>query len=502
MNSPMKVLVLLPLLLGCSNVVKTETDTVNLRVLNNSDYDFQDVNVNGVQFGNVSKYEFSAYHEFSHAYRYGSVDLQIDDKEFRIIPIDFVGESLLENGSYTYMLSIDFESGNLILRFFEGDAIPGTIQPELDSSVLEETISYQAEGAVEIPGSGFVVAGKKITKRKINPTISTVSASRVRYVMDVSFHTINSAFVLFKVDGDGTQQWINKIKPELYLLDKPLLFDNDRDGGLLFSFKKKVQLPDQRHEEAIGVTKTDAQGMVVWSRDYDSGRISNVYDLQSTRDGGFILAGHQAGNTWLAKMDRSGNEQWQTQLIEQYRGETVVEVSGGFLVAGGKFGKIYSPPISGVTRIDVLGNELWTTRLDNALWSMIQTVDGSIVIAGSGDRSSPLLYKLDSLGTLQWLKKYPGSGAFFSLQESPDGDFLVSGVIGSHNTILKIKNTGELVWTKDMGVTSDIGSHKKSRALITEDGTILFAGSSRGRIHIAKLSLNGDWLFTKELGDK
>ena len=116
-------------LVGCDSTFDPNPfNRVFLRVFNNSDYHFENVMVNSVSFGTVAKYSFSEYRPFDIAYHYGAVSLRIAGKLFQIIPIDYVGETPLSGGFYTYMLSVDFEAGYLALTFFEGDNLPG--QPQ------------------------------------------------------------------------------------------------------------------------------------------------------------------------------------------------------------------------------------------------------------------------------------------------------------------------------------------------------------------------------------
>lgn len=88
-----------------------EPDGVLIRVENNSGLDFKDVLVNSgsgdVAFGEIRAGKKSEYKKFETAYRYGFVSLLADGKELRIQPYDYVGETPLEIGYYTYKLGVN-----------------------------------------------------------------------------------------------------------------------------------------------------------------------------------------------------------------------------------------------------------------------------------------------------------------------------------------------------------------------------------------------------------
>ncbi len=79
---------------------------IEIRLKNVSDYDFTDVEVdtNGGQhsYCDLKSGAKSGYKKFASAYRYAFVELQISGKTYTIQPIDFVGETLLDKGKYTY----------------------------------------------------------------------------------------------------------------------------------------------------------------------------------------------------------------------------------------------------------------------------------------------------------------------------------------------------------------------------------------------------------------
>lgn len=84
---------------------------VFIRLENISTYRYEEIKVGDQQglvgFTDLAAGEFSGFEEFQLAYRYAYVELQIDGTTYYIQPIDFVGETPLSPGKYTYQISAD-----------------------------------------------------------------------------------------------------------------------------------------------------------------------------------------------------------------------------------------------------------------------------------------------------------------------------------------------------------------------------------------------------------
>ena len=89
---------------GCSNDI--EPNAVQIRIMNSSSFQFLDIIVNTGggenNYGNILSNQSSDYKSFNSAYRYAYVELKIEGEPFILQPIDYVGETLLASGKYTY----------------------------------------------------------------------------------------------------------------------------------------------------------------------------------------------------------------------------------------------------------------------------------------------------------------------------------------------------------------------------------------------------------------
>ena len=95
---------------GCDTLDGPSGPTL-LRVENRSQMDFTSVHVQFMDepeyYGAVEAGALSDYRPFETAYRYGLVVAQTPDTTYRLQPIDYVGESPLGTGRYTYRLTVD-----------------------------------------------------------------------------------------------------------------------------------------------------------------------------------------------------------------------------------------------------------------------------------------------------------------------------------------------------------------------------------------------------------
>ena len=84
---------------------------VNIRLTNVSQYDFKNIIINtstgNTSFEDIDSGQSTDYQVFDLAYRYAFVELEIDGETFTFQPIDYVGETPLENRLYTYQIDAD-----------------------------------------------------------------------------------------------------------------------------------------------------------------------------------------------------------------------------------------------------------------------------------------------------------------------------------------------------------------------------------------------------------
>ncbi len=273
------------------------------------------------------------------------------------------------------------------------------------------------------------------------------------------------------------------------------------------------------------VVKLDAFGSIVWQKCLGGSQDEIAYDVQQTTDGGYIVVGTTTSddgdvigtsgtiNTWVVKLDSSGNLGWQKSLGgrgSDYAHSVDQTTDGGYIVAGSTSSN--EGDVSGnkgggdvwVFKLDNLGNLLWQKCLggseDDAAWSIQQTTDDGYIVAGmtrsndgdvSGNNGSADFWvvKLDSAGNILWQKCLGGSNTDFarSARQTSDGGYIVVGftqsndgnVAGFHGDrdawVVKLDTLGNLLWQKCFGGT---GKDEAWSVEQNSDGSYVIAGGT------------------------
>ncbi len=120
---------LLPLLLipGCQRDLSpfdpNLSDSLYIRVYNNSPYVMQNVMVDRTQFGTVEKFSFSRYKVDKRGNQYSLVQLLIDGESYFWAPNDFAA-SPFRDGHYLFLISPHQESRQLFVSICYDDRLP------------------------------------------------------------------------------------------------------------------------------------------------------------------------------------------------------------------------------------------------------------------------------------------------------------------------------------------------------------------------------------------
>ncbi|MFX0122470.1 MAG: hypothetical protein ACFFAE_02450 [Candidatus Hodarchaeota archaeon] len=144
------------------------------------------------------------------------------------------------------------------------------------------------------------------------------------------------------------------------------------------------------------LVKTDVNGQHEWNATFGgTGRDSGRVVIQSD-DGGFALAGytetHGAGgrNMWLVITDGFGQLKWNTTYGRSLNDEAwsvIPTADGGYILAGDTMAYITGDDDVWLVKTDAIGQPEWNVTFGGIGidygWSVIQTADGSFILAGS-----------------------------------------------------------------------------------------------------------------------
>lgn len=257
---------------------------------------------------------------------------------------------------------------------------------------------------------------------------------------------------------------------------------------------------------------------------------------------------------WVVKLDTKGEIKWQKTLGGQYVDElkSIEQTNDKGYILGG-----YSnSPISGdkaqenfglndywIIKLDENGNELWQRTLggdqDDTLFALTQTNDGGFIAGGNSNSGATnsksksnqngadfWVLKLDKTGTIEWQEtyNYGKKDVLTSIVENVDGTFLIGGYAQSESVqksvnsvqktvgkkadkegindyvALKIKATGEEIWTQTVGSKGD---EILKKLFETRDGGYILAGTSIGSASKDKnAAIGGSDFWVVKLRDK
>lgn len=281
------------------------------------------------------------------------------------------------------------------------------------------------------------------------------------------------------------------------------------------------------------VLKFNANDELEWNKTYGGSSNDHGYDIVQTSDQGYVILGYSQSNdgdvsqnfglsdAWVAKLDAQGNLLWE-KSFGFVGGDTGFIVTpsndGGFLLTGlldafasGGEGKIVHPGGNyWAIKINANGEKEWSNHyggfFTDTPYGAIQTEDNGYMIVGSSDSYETeitnnlgtydfWIVKISQTGELLWTKNYGGSRTdeARAITASGDGNYIITGDTRSSDQfvaenkgsadlwMIKITPNGELIWEKSYG-GSDFDV---ARSVIrTSDNGFLISGSTK--------SSNGD----------
>lgn len=295
--------------------------------------------------------------------------------------------------------------------------------------------------------------------------------------------------------------------------------------------------------------KLDNDGGTVWQRLLGGTAHEFGYDVQHTSDGGFIMAGstssnngdvsgnHGGGDGWAVKLDDTGNIEWQRALggsgyEEIYAVQQTTD--GGYVVVGyttsndGDVSGNHGDGDAWIAKLSVTGVIDWQRTMGGSGFdeakSVGHTSDGGYIVAGTttsnnGDVSGnhgirdAWVIKLTEAGNITWQKALGGSGydEGYSIQQTVDGGYIVAGTTGSNDGdisgnhgaldawVVKLNNTGNIIWQNALGGTNnDVAVD----AIQTIEGGYMLAGISGSNNGDVSGNQGGDDAWVVKVNDQ
>ena len=288
-----------------------------------------------------------------------------------------------------------------------------------------------------------------------------------------------------------------------------------------------------------------------WARAYGGRNSDDAVSIQPVPEGGFVMVGTSGyvdrwggwvPQIWVVRLSASGKILWQRRL----HAESGYEASYGACVQTTRdnrfvlIGRVYARSISGMgnlsaVKFDANGDPDWQTYVtepgypDERRWSgghsVQQAWDGGYLMTGFHvyEQRDPLLakaslsehdlliYKTDSQGKGKCGGRFGGSGEETgrSIQETPDGGFIVAGETDSFGAgeedvwVLKFRKNYTLEWSSTYGGADE---DQAREILRTTDGGYVVVGYTKSfgagsyDIWLLKLNRKGSIRWQKTYG--
>ncbi|MBP9882027.1 MAG: T9SS type A sorting domain-containing protein [Chitinophagales bacterium] len=310
------------------------------------------------------------------------------------------------------------------------------------------------------------------------------------------------------------------------------------DGGYILGGFSESGVSGDKTEENLGIediwiVKIDSNGIKQWDKRYGGDSYEELFSLQLTNDGGYILGGWStsgisgdktqpsqgSGDYWIVKTDANGEIIWDKrfggteddELIEIHQTNDEGYILGGWSYSG--LGGDKTQTSQGgvdywIVKIDANGIKQWDARFGgnsvDILCSLQQTSDGGYILGGysdsgnNGDKSQASqggrdywIVKTDANGTKQWDARFGGLSYDWlsDIIQTYDQGYILggwssSGISGDKTQasqgsddywIVKTNENGIKQWDARFGGST----HENLNSLLqTDDGGYLLGGFS------------------------
>ena len=194
--------------------------------------------------------------------------------------------------------------------------------------------------------------------------------------------------------------------------------------------------------------RADPDGNVIWEKEYFSGPwLDLVVAGVPADDGGHVLAGvtttmEEGQRNWLFKVDRAGELVWETVPgtdFDDWTYDMVSTFDGGYVLAGYVDSLQGGGPVPSLLKTDENGQELWNRQYgghgSGMAEALFETEEGDLLVCGYTESeekglSVPFLMRTRSDGETIWMESFQGMyGHCYSLDMSTlsNGSIMLAG---------------------------------------------------------------------------
>lgn len=316
-----------------------------------------------------------------------------------------------------------------------------------------------------------------------------------------STSSLPNSFRIIRMDSAGDILWHKMFYGDGQVYSNALGHDIDEasDGGFIAA----GQIVGTETATEFWVIKLSAGGVLEWEKTFGGSSQDYGRAIQSTADGGCIVAGESYSSdwgfgsydAWVLKLDSSGSIEWQNTYggggIDNVQ-DIYANPDGSFVICGYTESSSAGYSDLWVLKGNTAGEIEWETTLGgydgDSARSVRRTSDGGYIVAGNTSTyrnygaggSDAWVVKLSSSGGVQWERAFGGpeaDGARFAA-ETADGGYVVGGLtesfgVGSYDAwLIKLSADGTCgSFGEDTSGTPSPGTGLTSVTTATVGGT-------------------------------
>lgn len=343
---------------------------------------------------------------------------------------------------------------------------------------------FQLVSAAQSPSGGYILAG--------------YNRNRIHELIEV---------VLIKTNANGETVWAKQF--DNYYSNENISVDfNHGFGGYVLSMYGKPM--DTNLIDKAGLTyKIGENAQLIWEKTFVQDGLYNFGRITRTAsNNNFLAIGNMnlgnSSNAVLVNYNNSGSELWRKQQNGVYLSDIKRNNDFGYVISG--YGLYGNSIASYVGNLDVDGNLLWSKFIpetgNSTSVSVEALMNGEIVIAGlyNNQPNRSYLMKLTNSGDLLWKKDlsvFSPSDEVKSVVQDVTGNIVVVGNTSAgaiqQGFVCKFTEDGDLVYSKTFRQGSKSAFNHVSATAdngLIISGYLEIGGVNQG--YLVKLNSNGE----------
>lgn len=311
------------------------------------------------------------------------------------------------------------------------------------------SLNDEATSLQQTADGGYIVAG------------STYSSNG-----DISFNNGDEDFWVLKLDQSGNLEWEQTYGGSD--VDRAEAIKQTPDGGYIvagFSESMNGDVGDNYGNFDFWVLKITSTGAMEWEKNYGGSGPDWAYEIELAQDGGFVVAGSTISDDvdvtenngfydyWIIKIDANGSIVWKKNYggAGEDRAYDVHKThDGGYIVGGSSYSSNIDVTANfggsdyWIIKLDENGELLWERNFGGGgsewLWGSDLTSDDGFILCGRSNSSDGMvtdskgsrdfwLVKTNATGDPEWTKSFGGTSGevAYSVHQTADEGYIIAG---------------------------------------------------------------------------